>query len=93
MMDAFQSTSVLMRSARTLAQSVRTLLIITHDCCDLVPMPRQLERRLRTISCRAMEGVREEGGGEEERAREVSGEGLEMVGGGSDRGEGMWRES
>lgn len=68
MMDAFQSTSVLMRSARTLAQSVRTLLIITHDCCDLVPMPRQLERRFRTISCRAMEGVREEGG---ERRKEL----------------------
>ena len=99
MMDAFQSTSVLMRSTQTLAQSVSTPLTITHDCCDLVPMPRQLERRLRTISCRVMEGVREGRGGEMGRAREgrggemgraweVSGEGGEMVGGGSDRKEG-----
>ncbi|KAF3701046.1 Otolith matrix protein 1 [Channa argus] len=54
-MDAFQSGPALMRSAWTLAQSVSTLLIITHDCCDLVPTPRQLELRLRTISCKKME--------------------------------------
>lgn len=62
MMDAFQSTPALIRSARTLAQSVSTLPIITHDCCDLVPTPRQLEPRLRTISYRAAEA--ESKGGE-----------------------------
>lgn len=56
MMDVFQSASTLIRSARTLAQSVSTPLIITHDCCDLVPTPRQLGLRLRTISYREMEG-------------------------------------
>lgn len=54
MMDAFQSSPALIRSVRTLEQSVNTPLIITHDCCDLVPTPRQLELRFRTISCRAM---------------------------------------
>lgn len=65
MMDAFQSTPALIRSARTLAQSVSTLPIITHDCCDLVPTPRQLEPRLRTISYRAAE-AESKGGGRKE---------------------------
>lgn len=55
MMDAFQSTPALIRSARTLAQSVSAPPIIIHDCCDLVPTPRQLELRLRTISYRTTE--------------------------------------
>lgn len=59
MMDVFQSTPALIRSARTLAQSVSAPLIITHDCCDLVSTPRQLELRLRTISYREMERGRE----------------------------------
>lgn len=52
-----------MRSARTLAPSVSTLLITSHDCCDLVPTLRQLERRLRTISYRERERERKRGGG------------------------------
>lgn len=59
MMDVFQSAPALIRSAQTLAQSVSTLLIITHDCCDLVPMPRQLELRLSTINYREMGWVKE----------------------------------
>lgn len=67
MMDAFQSTPALIRSARTLAQSVSAPLIIIHDCCDLVPTPRQLELRLRTISYRTTEPGRRRGeGGESE---------------------------
>lgn len=62
MMDAFQSTPALIRSARTLAQSVSTPPIIIHDCCDLVPTPRQLELRLRTISYRTTEPGRRGGG-------------------------------
>lgn len=59
-MDVFQSTPALTWSAWTLAQSVSTPLIITHYCCDLVPTPRQLELRLRTISYREMEWGRGE---------------------------------
>lgn len=44
----------LMRSVQTLAQSVSTLLIITHDCCDLVPAARQLELHFSTISYSVM---------------------------------------
>lgn len=40
MMDVFQSTPALIPSAWTLAQSVSTPLIITHDCCGLVSTPR-----------------------------------------------------
>lgn len=58
MMDAFQSALALIRSARTLAQSVSTPLIITHDCCDLVSTLRQLELCLRTISYTEMEWER-----------------------------------
>lgn len=61
MTDGSQSTPALIRSAWTLAQSVSTQLIITHDCCDLVPMPRQLELHLRTISYTEM--ARGRGGG------------------------------
>lgn len=69
-MDAFQSTPALIRSARTLAQSVSAPPIIIHDCCDLVPTPRQLELRLRTISYRTTEPERRRGeGGEGEIGR------------------------
>lgn len=61
MMDAFQSTPALIRSARTLAQSVSAAPIIIHDCCDLVPTLRQLELRLRTISYRTTEPERRRG--------------------------------
>lgn len=66
MMDAFQSTPALIRSARTLAQSVSAPPIIIHDCCDLGPTPRQLELRLRAISYRTTEPERRRGsmGGE-----------------------------
>lgn len=64
MMDVFQSTPALIRSVWTLAQSVSTPLIITHDCCDLVPTPRQLELRLRTISYGEMERGRRDIAGE-----------------------------
>lgn len=60
-MDVFQSALALIRSAWTLAQSVSTLLIITHDCCDSLPTPRQPELCLRTISYREMEGNSREG--------------------------------
>ena len=59
MMDVFQSAPALIRSVWTLAQSVSTPLIITHDCCDFVPTQRQLELCLRTISSREMERGRE----------------------------------
>lgn len=39
MMDVFQSKPALIRSAPTLAQSVGALLIISRDCCDVVPTP------------------------------------------------------
>lgn len=58
-MDVFQSALALIRSAWTLAQSVSTPLIITCDCCDLVPMSWQLKLRLRTISYREMEWGKE----------------------------------
>lgn len=66
MMDVFQSAPALIRSAQTLAQSVSTPLIITHDCCDIVPMPRQLELRLRTINYREIGWGKERGLGMEE---------------------------
>lgn len=81
MMDAFQSTPALIRSARTLARSVSTLPIITHDCCDLVPTPRQLEPRLRTISYRAAEAESKGRGRKKLRKWGNGGEAAEREGG------------
>lgn len=77
MMDVFQSAPALIRSARTLAQSVSTPLIITHDCCDLVPTLRQLELCLRTISYGEMERGRERARKEGKDRREELGEEVE----------------
>lgn len=89
MMDVFQSTPALIRSVRTLAPSVSTPLIITHDCCDLVPTPRQLELRLRTISYKAMaRGMEEKSSARKERGMEVVEEGGE----GRKEGGGAWRK-
>lgn len=56
MINVCQAGPLLIRSGETLVPSVSMQLIITLDCCDLVPMPRQLEPCLRTISYREMEG-------------------------------------
>lgn len=74
-MDVFQSTRTLIQSGRTLAQSVSTPLIITHDCCDLVSTPRQLELCLRTISYRALEWGRRKAGSE---GKSLESEGMVM---------------
>lgn len=72
MIDGLQSCQILIQSPATLAQSVSTPLIITHDCCDLVPMLRQLELCLRTISYREM-GL-SEGNGKEGKSKKVIGQ-------------------